>query len=102
MMESRGTSITTGLLKEGKPIELVAGQNISILTDFAMEGDISKIATSYKDLCETVGVGSEICISLEQSPSDFARLEVTKINEVSFLLYKSIVCLLYRMESIAK
>ena len=83
MMESRGTSITTGLLKEGKPIEIVAGQRIGIVTDFAMEGDITKIATSYKDLCDTVAIGSEIVISREQSTQEFARLEVTKINEVS-------------------
>ena len=85
MMESKGTSITTGVLKEGKPLDLQEGQEISILTDFAMEGDNTKITTSYKELCQTVTIGSTICVSLEQSTTNFARMEVVDVLEVSIL-----------------
>ena len=54
-----------------------------ILTDFAMEGDNTKITTSYKELDKTVDAGSMICVSLEQSTSDFARMEVMEVQDVS-------------------
>ena len=54
-----------------------------ILTDFAMEGDNTKITTSYKELDKTVIIGSTICVSLEQSTTDFARMEVIEVQEVS-------------------
>ena len=53
------------------------------MTDFAMEGDNTKITTSYKELDRTVDVGSTICVSLEQSTQDYARMEVTEVMEVS-------------------
>ena len=82
-MESKGTSITTGNLKDQKPVDLKAGQELMILTDFAMEGDNTRITTSYKELDKTVDAGSMICVSLEQSTTDFARMEVMEVQEVS-------------------
>lgn len=64
-METKGQSITTGVLKEGKALDLKVGQDLLILTDFAMEGDNTKITTSYKELDKTVDIGSTICVSLE-------------------------------------
>lgn len=80
-METKGQSITTGVLKEGKALDLKVGQDLLILTDFAMEGDNTKITTSYKELDKTVDIGSTICVSLEQSTSDFARMEVVEVME---------------------
>ena len=50
-----------------------------------MEGDATKITTSYKELDKTVDVGSTICVSLEQSTTDFARMEVMEVIEVSLV-----------------
>ena len=54
-----------------------------IMTDFAIDGDNTKITTSYKELDTTVVLGSSICVSLEQSTTEFARMEVIEIQEVS-------------------
>ena len=83
MMESKGTSITTGVLKDNKPVDLQVGQELMIMTDFAIDGDNTKITTSYKELDTTVVLGSSICVSLEQSTTEFARMEVIEIQEVS-------------------
>ena len=82
MMESKGQSIQSGNLKEGKPVELVEGQELSILIDPAVEGDKDKIACNYKSLPDTVIIGSTICISIEQDLNRWVRLEVIDILEV--------------------
>lgn len=51
------------------------------MTDFAIDGDNTKITTSYKELDTTVVLGSSICVSLEQSTTEFARMEVIEIQE---------------------
>lgn len=53
------------------------------MIEYAIEGDSTKIATTYKPLCETVITGTNILISCEQDLTKWARLEVTEINEVS-------------------
>lgn len=83
MMESKGQSILSGNLKEAKPVELVAGQDLTILIDPAVEGDKDKIACNYKSLPDTVIIGSTICISIEQDLTKWVMLEVLDITEVS-------------------
>ena len=83
MMESKGPSINSGNLKEGKPVNLEEGQELLIVIDMNMEGDNTKIACSYKNLPDTVIIGSTICISLENDPNRWARLEVIEILDVS-------------------
>jgi pyruvate kinase len=39
MLDTKGPEIRTGKLKDGKPIELVAGQTLKIVTDTTIEGD---------------------------------------------------------------
>lgn len=63
MLDTKGPEIRTGVLKEGKPIDLTAGQILEIVTDYAIEGDNTRIACSYKQLPETVSVGSIIYIA---------------------------------------
>ena len=63
MLDTKGPEIRTGMLRDNKPIELVAGQELIIVTDYSLEGDTKKIACSYKDLPTSVQVGSTIYIA---------------------------------------
>jgi len=62
MMITKGPEIKSGNLRDGKPVQLVAGQNLEIVTDYAMEGDDMRVATSYKALPDSVSIGSLILI----------------------------------------
>lgn len=62
MLDTKGPSILTGTLKEGKPVELHAGQTYQIVIDGAIEGDNTRVSCSYRELCETVQLGSKILI----------------------------------------
>lgn len=62
MMLTKGPEIKSGNLRDGKPVQLVAGQNLEIVTDYAMEGDDMRVATSYKALPDSVSIGSLILI----------------------------------------
>mmetsp|Transcript_19353 Transcript_19353/g.29670 ORF Transcript_19353/g.29670 Transcript_19353/m.29670 type:complete len:396 (+) Transcript_19353:156-1343(+) len=63
LMDMKGPEICTGFLRDNKPIDIVQGQTLKIVTDFAIEGDANKIACSYKSLPKTVHVGSKIVIA---------------------------------------
>jgi len=60
MLDTKGPEIRTGKLKGGKPVQLTAGQEITITTDYEVEGDASVISMSYKKLAVDVGPGSSI------------------------------------------
>ncbi|KAF8398613.1 hypothetical protein HHK36_017544 [Tetracentron sinense] len=47
-----GPEIRTGFLKDGKPIHLKQGQEITISTDYSIKGDENMICMSYKKLAE--------------------------------------------------
>jgi pyruvate kinase len=76
MLDTKGPEIRTGILKDGQPIELEMGQNLDIVTDYALEGDNTTIACSYKALPQTVQVGSTIYIA-----DGSLTCEVTEIME---------------------
>ena len=78
MLDTKGPEIRTGMNKDGKPIELFKGQALKIVTDYAIEGDNTRIACSYRALPETVQVGSTIYIA-----DGSLTCEVTEIQEVS-------------------
>lgn len=63
MLDTKGPEIRTGMLRDNKPVELIAGQELQIVTDYSIEGDNKKIACSYKNLPQTVSVGSTIFIA---------------------------------------
>ena len=63
MLDTKGPEIRTGMLVDNKPIDLVAGQDLIISTDYELAGDNTKIACSYKSLPQTVQVGSIIFIA---------------------------------------
>ncbi|XP_058079179.1 pyruvate kinase, cytosolic isozyme [Magnolia sinica] len=54
MLDTKGPEIRTGFLKDGKPIQLKKGQEITISTDYSMKGDENTICMSYKKLAEDV------------------------------------------------
>ena len=80
MLDTKGPEIRTGLLVDHAPIELVAGQDLEITTDYTIEGDATRISCSYRALPETVQVGSIIYIA-----DGSLTCEVTEILEVSNL-----------------
>ncbi|XP_030547649.1 pyruvate kinase, cytosolic isozyme [Rhodamnia argentea] len=60
MLDTKGPEIRTGFLKDGKPIQLKQGQEITISTDYSIKGDDTMICMSYKKLAEDVKPGSVI------------------------------------------
>lgn len=56
----QGPEIRTGLLKDGKKINLLKGQEITITTDYTIHGDENMISMSYKKLAEDVKPQSTI------------------------------------------
>ena len=66
----------TGSLKEGKPVELQRGQAFQIVIDTAIEGDNTRVSTSYREITETVALGSKILID-----NGACECEVTDVAE---------------------
>lgn len=60
---SQGPEIRTGFLKDGKPVKLVEGQEITISTDYSLKGDEKMITMSYKKLPVDLRPGNNILCS---------------------------------------
>ncbi|KAL0459854.1 UNVERIFIED_CONTAM: Pyruvate kinase, cytosolic isozyme [Sesamum latifolium] len=60
MLDTKGPEIRTGFLKDGKPVQLKQGQEITISTDYSIKGDENTICMSYKKLALDVMPGSVI------------------------------------------
>ncbi|KAL9386159.1 hypothetical protein Peur_019283 [Populus x canadensis] len=60
MLDTKGPEIRTGFLKDGKPIQLKQGQEITLSTDYSLKGDENMICMSYKKLAEDVQPGMVI------------------------------------------
>jgi len=82
MLDTKGPEIRTGLLKDGKPIELQKDQDLKISTDYTLHGDSSMITCSYASLPTTVKVGSTIFIA-----DGSLTCEVTSIGDVSIIFW---------------
>ena len=80
MLDTKGPEIRTGMLRDNKPVEITAGQQLKIVTDYAIEGDNKQIVCSYKSLPQTVHVGSTIFIA-----DGSLTCEVTEVHEVSIV-----------------
>ncbi|XP_031495063.1 pyruvate kinase, cytosolic isozyme-like [Nymphaea colorata] len=63
MLDTKGPEIRTGFLKDGKPINLTKGQEITITTDYSIKGDTNIISMSYRKLAEDLKPGSVILCS---------------------------------------
>lgn len=59
----QGPEIRTGFLKDGKPIQLEKGREITISTDYSIKGDENMISMSYKKLAEDLIPGKSILCS---------------------------------------
>lgn len=79
MLDTKGPEIRTGQLRDNKPVDLVSGQELNIVTDYSIEGDNRKIACSYKNLPQTVSIGSTIFIA-----DGSITAEVIEIFDVSY------------------
>ena len=55
--------IRTGMLRDHKPVELEKGSRLTLTTDYAFEGDATKIACSYAHLPRDVKVGDIILMA---------------------------------------
>jgi len=63
MLDTKGPEIRTGFLKDGKPIQLEKGREITISTDYSIKGDENMISMSYKKLAEDLIPGKSILCS---------------------------------------
>lgn len=81
MLDTKGPEIRTGMLRDNKPVDLVAGQELQIVTDYSIEGDNKRIACSYKSLPQTVSPGSTIYIA-----DGSLTCEVTEIFDVYYYI----------------
>ncbi|PKU67219.1 Pyruvate kinase, cytosolic isozyme [Dendrobium catenatum] len=55
-----GPEIRTGFLKDGKPIQLKEGQEVTVSTDYSIKGDGNTISMSYKKLPVDLKPGNTI------------------------------------------
>jgi pyruvate kinase len=78
MLDTKGPEIRTGLLVDGKNIELKIGQALEITTDYTILGDATRISCSYPSLPTSVKVGSTIFIA-----DGSLTCIVTELKEVS-------------------
>ncbi|KAG0467446.1 hypothetical protein HPP92_018412 [Vanilla planifolia] len=60
MLDTKGPEIRTGFLKDGKPIDLQKGQEITITTDYSIKGDKGIISMSYPKLAQHMKPGGVI------------------------------------------
>ncbi|CAL9115420.1 unnamed protein product [Musa textilis] len=63
MLDTKGPEIRTGFLKDGKPIQLTEGREITISTDYSIKGDENMISMSYKKLPVDLKPGNTILCS---------------------------------------
>ena len=62
VLDTKGPEILTGNLQNQKPVDIIQGQSLNIVTDQADIGDKDKIICNYPHLASAVNVGSTIFI----------------------------------------
>lgn len=61
LLDTKGPEIRTGVLKDGKKVQLEAGETFTLTTD-EIVGDNKIVSITYKGLVEDVKAGSTILI----------------------------------------
>ena len=74
LLDTKGPEIRTGVLKDGKKVNLVTGQTFTLTTDEIM-GDAKRVSITYKNLPEDVKPGDRILID-----DGLIGLRVEKVN----------------------
>ena len=62
MLDTKGPEIRTGLLKDGKDVDLKDGEEFMLYNDWDYVGDEKGVGQSYKDLHTSVPVGGNILV----------------------------------------
>eukprot|EP00246_Nothoceros_aenigmaticus_P012379 TRINITY_DN3817_c0_g1_i1.p1 TRINITY_DN3817_c0_g1~~TRINITY_DN3817_c0_g1_i1.p1 ORF type:complete len:513 (+),score=102.46 TRINITY_DN3817_c0_g1_i1:84-1622(+) len=60
LLDTKGPEIRTGMLKDGKPVQLVRDKEITITTDYSAIGDENVISMSYEKLAQDLKPGNII------------------------------------------
>ena len=82
MLDTKGPEIRTGFLKpDFKPLNLVRGQSLELVTDYSVLGDNTTLAVSYKDLPQSAHVGMTILAA-----DGSLVMTVTEIRETSVMV----------------
>ena len=82
MLDTKGPEIRTGFLKpDFKPLNLIRGQSLEIVTDYTVLGDNTTLACSYPDLPNSVEVGAIILAA-----DGKLVMTVTEIKETSVIV----------------
>ena len=63
LLDTKGPEIRTGTLKGGKSVTYTSGTEVTVTTDYTVEGDSTCIALSYAKLAEHVHPGGQILIA---------------------------------------
>ena len=77
LLDTKGPEIRTGVLKDGKKVQLEAGETFTLTTD-EIVGDNKIVSITYKGLVEDVKAGSTILID-----DGLVGLEVVEIKPVA-------------------
>jgi pyruvate kinase len=82
MLDTKGPEIRTGFLQpDFKPLHVVRGQSLELITDYSVLGDNTKLAVSYKALPESCHVGMTILAA-----DGSLVMTVTEILETSVMV----------------
>lgn len=74
MLDTKGPEIRTGLLKDGRPIPLCAGQTIVLTSDATADGSNGRIPQDCANLAQSLAPGARLLID-----DGLIELEVTRI-----------------------
>merc|ERR1719487_3128176 len=83
LLDTKGPEIRTGFFKEGGKINLTAGQELKIVTDYSFKGDNTCFAVTYEKLPSAVKPGSiilcadgSLSLKVKECGADFVMTEV--------------------------
>ena len=63
LLDTKGPEIRTGTLRDGKPVSLVRGKELTLTTDYSVVGDENLIAVSYQWMARDVKCGDNILMA---------------------------------------
>ena len=63
LLDTKGPEIRTGMLVDGKPVQLTKGQTLTLTTDYSVLGTPDRIACSYAHLARDVKPGGRILMA---------------------------------------